>query len=252
MNISRGAGQNHRGAGRRFPTEQSSLTRRSFAIWLKHVIDSHGTLDARVLSRALADRQGERDSEPRTLVRSWLDGSRAISPHNAFRVGEALRVLGLPWCCGPIALYASRHYAPFLGCIHWLSQRDAELGPEFARGLLVYAQVLVEYDSHNGFAHAVRLAPQMKGFSPQTKMNLQLLADLPTLVECARTSVAHAVAVMGALLHESGTPRSPVEISRGSADWHYLEPALALLKSKAPRKSVGWHARSCSSIGFMS
>jgi len=41
------------------------------------------------------------------MIYDWLEGETTISPEKAFTVGEALRIAGVSWTCGPLAVHAA-------------------------------------------------------------------------------------------------------------------------------------------------
>jgi hypothetical protein len=45
------------------------------------------------------------------LVRDWLKQRKTITPSSAYACGEVLLAAGLPWCSGPLALFAAGYYA---------------------------------------------------------------------------------------------------------------------------------------------
>lgn len=241
--------QNHRGSGRNYTKAQHALTRLSWGTWLEQVL-ALGGIGEKLLLRELADRKGDHDSEPRSLLRDWLMRRRTVSEGNAFRVGEALRRLGVAWCSGPLSLYAARHYSAFLSTLRyiWSSQDGRGLAQEFACGLYIYAPVLVEFDLNSGFQFTLNMAPKFKPTSTlgaRERKKYDLLPSLSSSVGNVRAALARATSTLSPTLEKSGKHLRPGALAlspqKKGLDDLYLQPALQLLQSKAP-PTVAWRA----------
>jgi hypothetical protein len=188
------------------------------------------------LARALSDHPDDRDTHPRALVRAWQEQQRTVSPANAARVGEALRTIGVPWSSAAVALYASRHYESFLTELRTLA---STVDVEYACGVFIYAQIVVEYDLYGGYPFAVKVAPRTKSFRPDAERDMATIARLPRIVARVRESLAGAHRAVQEptnkqhLCVAAESPGAKMAIAR------YLEPALQLLRSNAPPR-IAW------------
>lgn len=238
-NISRvrpaaGRGQNHRGAGRRYGRPNAELIRERFSIWLGCALDA-GRIDPKQLARALSDDPADHNRVSRSQVQQWLARERTVSAISAYRVGEALRGLGLEWSCGCLTLYAAGHFTEFLAGLRSLSHRDTEFARELSVGLLVYCEVLAEYDLADGFKNAGPLVEGMRSPRPDIEMHIQLARQMPRAVERIRKYMAHACLRM----HKELVELEHV-IGRASAgsdrvlDRLFMNPAIGLFQSGAP------------------
>ena len=95
---------------KRTPLPDSVSQSGRFSAWLNEVMIDHSVTNS-ALSRALG---GERTAaSPR--IRAWRQGTwKRPRPATCFRIGEALRVAGVSWSNGAVALVQADYLAEFV------------------------------------------------------------------------------------------------------------------------------------------
>jgi hypothetical protein len=101
-----------------------------FARWLDHVLEEEGL---RVSD--LADGLGKDALDYGSYLRRVRKGGRVPKPERTYRIGEALRVCGVLWCSGPVALFESNHHVELVDFVSALATISARKAASFIAAL---------------------------------------------------------------------------------------------------------------------